>query len=290
MRATDDKAGEPHLLAQNAVVLKPVYVRNEASTSASLTQGTRVQNIPKYEVAIAVMPDDLIPLQLALDQSLSITCIAHSMKPTDEVGNPVPIADSDTISVPVTVRPVLAYNVVTRDAFVSPATRTLKMDAMPRTQVDRMDTTTALDEALGAIAKHDIPVGRYLRRSDLLSGPPGREMAPQNISPRVDSSWSSGLHTNQAVLVSTLPQDSHEHGTQVASQANANAAPSATAVGDRPAITRFVPPGRTAFAIPWNRVYGSEHLQIGDEIDLMASFSLESNDEQEETERGPMEP
>ena len=93
--ATDDNASEPHLLAQNAVVLKPVYVRNEASTSASLTQGTRVQNIPKYEVAIAVKPDDLIPLQRALNQSLSITCIAHSMKPTSEVGNSVLIADSE---------------------------------------------------------------------------------------------------------------------------------------------------------------------------------------------------
>ena len=137
---------------------------------------------------------------------------------------------------------------------------------------------------MGAIAKHDIPAGHYLRRSDLLSGPPGRENAPQNISPQGDSTLSSGRNANQTVLVSTLQQDSHQHGTQSAAQSISDSAPSATAVGDRPAITRFVPPGRTAFAIPWNRVYGSEHLQIGDEIDLMASFSLESNDEEEETE------
>jgi hypothetical protein len=274
-------ASDPHLLAQNAIVLKPVYVRNEASTSASLTQGTRVQNIPKYEVAIAVKPDDLIPLQRALNQSLAITCIAHSMKPTTESDTSV-LADSETISVPVTVRPVLAYNVVTRDAFVSPATRALKMDTIPRSQVERMDIITALDEALGAIAKHDIPAGHYLRRSDLLSGPPGQDKAQQNFSSHhTESSGLSGRRPN-AFLVSTLPQDSHQHATQNVVQSSS--APSATAVGDRPAITRFVPPGRTAFAIPWNRVYGSEHLQIGDEIDLMASFSLESNDEEEETE------
>jgi hypothetical protein len=52
-------------------------------------------------------------------------------------------------------------------------------------------------------------------------------------------------------------------------------------------VTSFVPPGRTAFAIPWNRMYGAEHLQIDDHIDLLASFSLESEDEEEETETRP---
>ncbi len=78
----------------------------------------------------------------------------------------------------------------------------------------------------------------------------------------------------------------HKFVSTVQQQAT-EAAPSATAVGDRPAITRFVPPGRTAFAIPWNRVYGSEHLQIGDEIDLMASYSLESTDKKEGLKHEP---
>lgn len=280
----DDKASEPHLLAQNALVLKPVYVRNEASTSASLTQGTRVQNVPKYEVAIAVKPDDLIPLQRALNQSLSITCIAHSMKPASETENAVLLTNTETILVPVTVRPVLAYSVVTREAFVSPATRTLKMDSMSRSLVDRMDIITSLDEALGAIAKHDIPAGHYLRRGDLLSGPPSREEAPRSISVQGDSARVSGSRENPISLVSTLQQEPHQHGQQPTTPSPSDTASSATAVGDRPAMTRFVPPGRTAFAIPWNRVYGSEHLQIGDEIDLMASFSLESTDEGQETE------
>ena len=265
------EASEPHLLAQKAVVLKPVYVRNEASTSASLTQGTRVQNIPKYEVAIAVKPDDLIPLQRALNQSLTITCIAHSMKPGSETQSVALVEDSDTIMVPVTVHPVLAYNVVTREAFVSTATRTLKVESMSRSQVAKMDIITALDEALGAVAKHDIPAGRFLRRSDLLNGPPGQVAPSQKISTQQTPSGATNPFHNRYQFVA-LQQPATE------------SSPSATAVGDRPAITRFVPPGRTAFAIPWNRVYGSEHLQIGDEIDLMASYSLESTDEKEETE------
>ncbi len=280
----DDRQSDPHLLAQNAVVLKPVYVRNEASTSASLTQGTRVQNIPKYEVAIAVKPDDLIPLQRALNQSLSITCIAHSMKPAGDEVQAVQVTDSEMVSVPVTVRPVLAYNVVTREAFVSPATRTLKMDLMPRSQVARMDVITALDEALGAIAKHDIPAGHFLRRSDLLSGPPGQEKSLQPGNGQSDAVHTIHAHSSSTRLVSTLQEEQHQHPAQSVPQSSSASASTATAVGDRPAITRFVPPGRTAFAIPWNRIYGSEHLQIGDEIDLMASFSLESSDEAEETE------
>ncbi len=268
------EASEPHLLAQKAIVLKPVYVRNEASTSASLTQGTRVQNIPKYEVAIAVKPDDLIPLQRALNQSLSITCIAHSMKPGSESQSVASVEDSDTIMVPVTVHPVLAYNVVTREAFVSAATRTLKVESMSRSQAAKMDVITVLDEALGAVAKHDIPVGRFLRRNDLLNGPPSRVAPSQKISDQQTPSGAANPFQYRHQFVALQ---------QPATEAS-ESAQSATAVGDRPAITRFVPPGRTAFAIPWNRVYGSEHLQIGDEIDLMASYSLESTDEKEETE------
>lgn len=265
-----DLPSEPTLLAQNAIVLKPVYVRNEASTSASLTQGTRVQNIPKYEVAIAVKPDDIIPLQSALNRSLGITCITHSMKPVEAGDDRVLVSQPDRVAVPVTVRSIYAYDVISRDAFVSQATRVLKTETLSRQEVDRLDIITSLDDALGAIARHDIPAGRYIRRGDLINGPPSPAVTPEQINAsRLDIG-----NTPTYRMVSTL-------------QPPAEQPRSATAVGDRPAITRFVPPGRTAFAIPWNRIYGAEHLQIGDEIDLMASYSLESTDEEEETETRP---
>lgn len=257
---------EPHLLAQNAIVLKPVYVRNEASTSSSLTQGKRIQNVPKYEVAIAVKPDDLIPLQRALNQSLAITCIAHSMKP---VGDPTTDAtatdNAETVMVPVTVHPVLAYNVVTREAFVSTATRALKFEALPRSQVTEMDIITSLNEVLGAVARHDIPAGRFLKRGDLLNGPPSQETTtprPQISTKASPSGALNSLHNDQKFVTLVQPPAT-------------DSAPTATAVGDRPAISRFVPPGMKSFSIPWNRLFGAEHLQIGDSIDLFASYPLQ---------------
>lgn len=260
-----DSAVEPVLLAQNAIVLKPVYVRQETTSSASLLQGRRMQNVPKYEVALAVAPEDVIPLQSALDKSLAITCVAHSMQPSR---NEIPVATGppeDNV-VPVTVRPIYAYEVVTREAFVNPATRRIRMQPVSRQEIDRLDIVTSLDDALGAIARHDIPAGRYLRRSDLLAGTlPER---PVSVSP--DRSAATGDPGNSSFRFVA------EHRAVRASQTQADDAyPAPTAVGDRPAITRFIPPGRRALAVPWNLLYGAEHLQIEDRVDLLASYALE---------------
>jgi hypothetical protein len=265
-----DSAVEPVLLAQNAIVLKPVYVRQEVSTSASLTQGRRVQNIPKYEVALAVSPEDVLPLQSALDKSLAITCIAHSMQP-DRGETPVAANHPEDIVVPVTVRPILAYDVVSREAFVNPGTRRVRFEPVSRQQIDRLDIVTSLDEALGAVARHDIPAGRYLRRADLMSGtlPERPATAPGERSITVGDRSTAVERDAPLHFVS-------ERRDQVASLAQAeDAYPSPTAVGDRPALTRFIPPGRRALAVPWNLLYGAEHLQIEDRVDLLASYSLE---------------
>ncbi len=270
-RKGDDQATQPFLLAQDALVLKPVYVRTEAEASSSLTQGKRVQNIPKYEVAIAVKPDDVIPLQSALHKQLAITCIARSMQPGNELSQQGSVSP-DMVRVPVTVRAILAYDVVSRDAFVSPATRVIRMEEVSRQEVERLGIVTSLNEALGSIVRHDIPSGSFVRQSDLLQGAVEPAMPPAQ-------------KPNREVIENThapRPTDgSHFVVTQEPSTAQTR---TATVVGDRPSITRFIPAGRTAFAIPWNRIYGGEHLQIGDSIDLLASYSLESEDEEEETE------
>lgn len=278
--ASDDSSSKPatasevQLLAQNAKVLRPVYIRNEVSSSASLMNGKAMQNVPKYEVAIAVAADDVIPLQNALNQALPITCVAHSMKPESEDGGSLTTARVDEVRVPVTVRPILAYAVVSRDAFVSPATRALKTESISRRQAEQMDVIVSLDEALGTIVRQDIPSGRFLRRSDLLSGPPTQ--SNDTLDSAEASQHGSPFASEGKRFVSLLQQPS-----------DVATAPSATAVGDRPAITRFIPPGRTAFAIPLNRIYGAEHLQIGDSIDVLASYSLERLRDEEETETRP---
>ena len=268
---TDDH--EVHLLAQSAHVLRPVYVRNEVSSTSSLMSGQTAQNIPKYEVAIAVDAEDVIPLQEALNHNVGITCVAHSMKPAEENATEL-VARPDVVTVPVTVRPILAYQVVSRDAFVSPATRTLKTETISRQVADRIGAITSLDDALGAITRQDIPTGHYLRQSDLLKGP------PTNTPPASDT-----LEANQGRDL--RHSDGNTYVAMFQQPAPVASAPAATAVGDRPAITRFIPAGRTAFAIPLNRIYGAEHLQIGDTIDLMASYSLERLQDEEETETRP---
>jgi len=274
-----NSATEPMLLAQGAVVLKPVYVRNEATTSSSLTQGKRVQNVPKYEVALAVAADDVIPLQSALNKSLEITCITHSMQPSDRNGEPSPVeAGANQRPVPVTVRAIFAYDVVSREAFVSPATRRMRMQPMTQQEIDRHGIITSLDEAFGAVARHDIPAGRFLRKSALLSG----SVKPRSASEPQLHPVDAGTALNRRTPIRFASDAAHRTAVQ-----EPVAGPSSTSVGDRPAITRFVPPGYTAFAIPWNRLYGAEHLQIGDELDLLASYSLESEDEEEEVETRP---
>ena len=279
-KGKDNQSTQPFLLAQNALVLKPVYVRNEAESTSSLTQGKRLQNVPKYEVAIAVLVDDVISLQTALHKQLGITCIARSMQPGADVAVAV-TTRPDMVRVPVTVRAILAYDVVHRDAFVSAATRTIRMEEISQQQIDRQGILTSLEGVLGSVARHDIPTGSFVRQSDLLNG------ALQPTTPKIGSRPPQVSDSNFRLQG---PDSTRYVATQSPTDQSANTAQpanTATTVGDRTAITRFIPAGRTAFAIPWNRIYGAEHLQIGDSIDLLASFSLESNDDGEETETRP---
>ncbi len=202
------------------------------------------------------------------------------MKPKQDGDIDLVSDKADEVRVPVSVRPILAYQVVSRDAFVSPATRKLKTETISRQEAVRMKVITSVGDALGAITRQDIPAGRYLRHSDLLKGPPQRETeAPAElVSPdRLDVS---------------APQERRspvEHRTLVYTQQpdSAAVAPSATAVGDRPAITTFIPAHRTAFAIPLNRIFGAEDLQIGDAIDLLARYALKRLRNEDEMEKCP---
>ena len=291
------------LLTQGAIVLKPVYVRNEVSSSQSLTQGRRLQNVPKYEIAIAFAPDDIIPLQNALSKSLEITCITHSMRPEDGEATPVSVEVAKEQLVPVTVRTILAYDVVGREAFVSPATRQLRMEPVSQQEIDRQGIITKLGDAIGAVTRRDIPAGHFLKKSDLMSGAiKPRGAAPIPFEPidaanGVDSQMrfvTEGVADQSGSEVtdgqgpeSGSSRQSGPSPTQLTMLQDQGANPAPTTVGARPAITSFVPRGFTAFAIPWNRLYGAEHLQIGDELDLLASYSLQGETEEEEVETRP---
>jgi hypothetical protein len=144
------------------------------------------------------------------------------------------------------------------------------MEMLTQQEIDRQGIITSLDEAFGAVARHDIPAGRFLRRTDLLLGA---------VKPPLESNRPTTKTQHQPYFV----------GSNLQSTAlQAPVAPSPpTIVGDRPSITQFVPAGYTALAIPWNRLYGAEHLQIGDELDLLASYELGRETEDEEIETRP---
>lgn len=258
---------EPILLAKNALLLRPVTVRNETSSTSSLTSGKRLVNEPKYEVTIAVLPEDLIPLQNALDRKLSITCVATSMQPETE--GETPKVGSNQLMAPVTVRAVPAYAVLTREAFVNPATRTVNMKPVTQRQIDLLNVSTRLEDVLGSIARHDIPPGSFVRGADLLHAQ--EKTPPANADSDQDTAGLADGNTWQ-LTAQPVPQQNEQPGASV--------------VGDRPSVTGFVPRGRTAIAVPWNRLYGGEHLQIDDRIDLIASFRLERNREVRSTSTG----
>lgn len=253
---------EPVLLARNALLLRSVTVRNETTTTSSLTSGKRQVNEPKYEVAIAVMPEDLIPLQNALDQSLKITCVATSMQPETEDSDHDHEHDHQLMA-PVTVRTIPAYAVITREAFVSPATRTIRMKPVTERQIEEFRLSTRLEDMLGSIARHDIPAGSFVGKNDLMESRRKQQRASDSSPPSTTSGPAEPLASGDRWQTASLPvaQQEEESGANI--------------VGDRPAVTSFVPPGRTAIAVPWNRIFGSEHLQIDDHLDLLASYPLE---------------
>jgi hypothetical protein len=83
------------------------------------------------------------------------------------------------------------------------------------------------------------------------------------------------------------PQESSTLAPSADAYASSNGRTRPNIVVDTPGLSRFVPPGHKAIAIPWNRLYGAEFLQIGDCVDLTANFSLVYEAEGEEQERKP---
>ena len=252
-------ASEPVLLAKDALLLRPVTVRNQASTTSSLTSGKRVVNEPKYEVTIAVTPRDVVPLQNALEKGLAITCLAASMQEADEEAEE-PEVVTDQLMAPVTMRAIPAYQVITRADFVNPATRTIRREPISDEQVATFGVQIRIEDMLGSVARHDIPAGSFVRQNDLLKTQRQQERQQGYGTASAETTTGDWQPTVMPVQPAQQTQDT-----------NANI------IGDRPAVTRFVPAGRVAIAVPWNRIYGSEHLQIDDHFDLLASYSLQRN-------------
>jgi len=280
-QSKNSRAGrtEPILLAQDALVLRPVYQRVEAKMSSSLVQGSKVQAAPVYEVALAVHPGDVIPLQSALSKEIEVICVAHSMQPSDKEQEREPEADP-LPQAPMTSRSILAYETLTFDYFEDPATRRVRYASVEAADIERLGIITSIDQLVGVVVKHDIPKGSVITQADLLRAP----ASPTPESPGSDLQTGVGPRRGEFRFVAQRGND--PEAAPDAAPSN-DRQPRPNVVGDTPNIARFIPEGHRAVAIPWNRLYGAEHLQIGDTVDLSVSYSLQYEAETREQERQP---
>lgn len=281
-----DNMTEPIMLAQEALVLKPVYQRDEATPSSSGASSQRSKRAPVYEVALAVQPEDVIPLQTALNKELEVTCVAHSMQRSEETAAQTARRPTGLVA-PVTSRTILAYEVISQDYFEDVATRQVHHEMVTAEEIDRLKVITSLDQLVGAVVKHDIPRGSFITQNDLL------QPARSKSGPKKDFDQKSQDDTTVRAD-SNIHLARHRETTSQVSQAKwledsgaDRRRPRANIVGEAPGISTFVPPGHMAVAIPWSRLYGAEHLKVGDVVDLTVSYSLQYEAESKEQERKP---
>jgi Flp pilus assembly protein CpaB len=71
------------VLVDNGAIVSPVHVRDEVSTTNSLTKGQRSSMKPVEEVVIALEPDEIPRLTAAMSQNAAILVVARSGHPDD---------------------------------------------------------------------------------------------------------------------------------------------------------------------------------------------------------------
>ncbi len=71
------------VLVDNGAVVTPARIRDELSTSQSLTKGQRTNVKPVEEVVIALEPEEIPGLTSAISQNATITVVARSGHPDD---------------------------------------------------------------------------------------------------------------------------------------------------------------------------------------------------------------
>ena len=165
---SDDKT-EPLILAQKALVLRSVYKRTDTPPSRRYK--------PIHEVALALHPGDVIPLQNAINRKLEIICVAHSMRPDNDDNS----AWKQIVMAPTDIR---AYKALSTSQLEHPHTR------RAITRLVRSDdplfaealTETELRALVGRVLRRTKPRGNHFTMNDFF--PP--EIQPgyaANIAP-----------------------------------------------------------------------------------------------------------
>lgn len=159
---------EAHVVAQGAVVVSPVSLRQAPTTSASLTQGQVVRHVPVEELVLAVDPADLAPLSDALSLGVEMIALTHSGRPGAEQDRPPP---AGMVAVPVAARALAAYEALRHEDLLDPRTRRPRWAHLPAEEAERQGVVVDVAELTGRVLRRDMLPGEYFRRDDLM--PPG---------------------------------------------------------------------------------------------------------------------
>ncbi|MFV0444248.1 MAG: hypothetical protein ACK5Q5_11825 [Planctomycetaceae bacterium] len=129
---------------------------------------------------VAVDPEEVTPLTEALGMSVRIMCITHSGHPDEPVAEEQEFSLEGLVAVPVPVRRIEAYSLITQHDLADPVTGRLNVYYFPP---DRIESTWLTDftSLVGRVAANDVDSGMILTEGHLLpaGSPPGLSAAIQ---------------------------------------------------------------------------------------------------------------
>jgi hypothetical protein len=107
-------------LVQDGVVVSPVTARIVPTTSSSLTSGTTVRNVRVQEIVLAVAPEEVAPLDEAMDLRYQITCVARSGRPASAAAPAAPPAGGSSQGAAAQVLAALGKALLGQDGAAAP--------------------------------------------------------------------------------------------------------------------------------------------------------------------------
>lgn len=171
---TRSKASDPpqavveRTIAQSAILLTPVRIRQKPSTTSSLTEGQRVQNIPVEEVVLALAPSDIPHVKKALHKGLSVMAVAQSGQAA-QGGNDdseAPAEQKLAVAFPLVKRTIPAFQRITEQDFIDPVTRRPEF-AYYAPDIATRSKLVPYDFLLGRVTNRDIEAGTVISESEL---------------------------------------------------------------------------------------------------------------------------
>ncbi len=206
------KRSETRMLAGDAVIVEPVTTRQVPVASTSFTEGSVTRMVPVQEIVIAVDLADVALVSEAVDQQLTITCIAHSGRPKASDADRVA---EGLVEVPVAARYVPAYSRLVREDLVDVRTRFETSVLMREDEAEQLGIARSAAELLGRVVARDVGVGEFFTAAQLL--PPGTNpgvaagIPPGKRSFTLDAKSISGAHAlglgDRFDLLATIPLD-----------------------------------------------------------------------------------